>query len=365
MELEPTFPASERRTFPVSFVGMPTYRALLRGVSGINEDNLLSQSLSLVLKKLFKFVERPVVQFPVELLTSPFLNPDLREVFESEDRVIRVHNLLRDTMVSISHKPFFPSGDPAEFPLCRPGAFGLQLLTKMSVFRPYVLHRFGVEKSVVRADCDIHDPSVDPEHLNLRYRFHVWMLHRDVEVKHLLSPVIGESRSRDLPGEVLAMILRDRERRFDPSSHRCNGRKTMHQVHRDDPLVVSHSGKRLSFWQGLTLHGFQGLTRAITRTLHQRGREIRNRLTNTLVSCLVVLHLVPHMVLEPPLCRGRERDGIGPHRIEESSRATFRQLEFERDCPNHIHILIMIVEKCNGGDGQFLPGLKTGVSLPI
>ena len=89
MELKPAFPAPERRPFPVSFVGMPTHRTLLRGVSGINEDNLLSRSLGLVPKKLFQFGERPVVQVPVELRTSPLLNSDLREVFESEDLRLR------------------------------------------------------------------------------------------------------------------------------------------------------------------------------------------------------------------------------------------------------------------------------------
>ncbi|MDD3110828.1 MAG: hypothetical protein PHU26_00860, partial [Methanofollis liminatans] len=111
MELKPTPPTPEQMAFPVSFVGMPTHRTFLRGVPGVHLDNLLPQSPGLIPEKLFEFVERPCVQFPVELFASPFLNPDLRKVFQREDRVIRVHNLLRDTVIGISHKPSFPSGN--------------------------------------------------------------------------------------------------------------------------------------------------------------------------------------------------------------------------------------------------------------
>lgn len=307
MELKPAFPAPEQMAFSVSFVGMPAHRTFLRGVSGIDKKNLFTDSPGFIPEKLFKFVERPIVQFPVELFASPFLNPDLRKVFQREDRVIRVRNLLRDAVIGISHKPSLPSGNLTEFPFCRSGAFGLQFLTKVSIFRPNALHLPGVEKRVVRTDSNIYDPTVDPEHPDLRQWGHIWMFHRDVQIERLLPPVIGERRSRDLPGEIMTVILRDRECCLDPSFHRCDGSNTMHQVHRDDPLVVPHGGERFSFWQGLTLNGFQSLTCTISRTLYQRGRKIRNRLTNNPVCCRVVLHLIPRTALEPPLCGGRER----------------------------------------------------------
>lgn len=121
MELEPALSALERRPFPVPLVGMPAHRTLLRSVPGIHQENLLPECLGLVPEELLQFVERPGVQLPVERFAAPFLDTDLAQILESEDRKVRIGNLLRDTMVGVSHKPSFPSGNPAEFPRCRPG----------------------------------------------------------------------------------------------------------------------------------------------------------------------------------------------------------------------------------------------------
>lgn len=358
MELESALSALERRAFPVSLVGMPAHRALLRGVPGIHQENLLSECLGLVPEELLQFVKCPVVQLPVERPATPLLDPDLAQIFQSKDRVIRIDNLLRDTMVGVSHKPSFPARHRAEFPRCRPGAFGLQLRAKMSILCSRILDAPGVEKGVIGADRDVHDSSVDTKHSDLLYRFDIRMLHRDMEIEHSLPSIIRDGRRSDGPGKVLAMVLRDREYYFDSSFYRCNRSDTMDQVHRDDPLVVPHSGEWFPFRQTLTLGGFQGFTRTVSRTLHQRGRKIRNSITNSLVGCLVVLHLVPRTVLIPPLGGSRERRGIGPHRIEESRGPAIGQLKFERDCPNHIHILIRLGERYIGGDRAISPRPK-------
>ena len=229
----------------------------------------------------------------------------------------------------------------------------------MSVLCPHILDTPGVEKGVIGADRDVHDTSVDTKHSDLLYRFDIRMFHRDVEIEHSLPSIIRDGRRSDGPGKVLAMILRDRECRFEPPSYRCNGGDAVDQVHRDDPLVVPHSGEWFLFRQTLTPGGFQGFTRTVSRTLHQRGRKIRNSLANSLVGCLMVFHLVPCMVLESPQCGSRERRGIGSHRIEESRGHAIGQLKFERDCPNHIHIVTMLGGKYDGGDRAIPPRPKS------
>ena len=107
----------------ITFVNMATNRAFLRGIPSIDRDNLLTKILRFIPNKLFQFKERPVVQFPVELGTTSFLNADLGQVFECECGEIRVDNLLRDTVINISHKPSFPTGHFTEFPFSRSGAF--------------------------------------------------------------------------------------------------------------------------------------------------------------------------------------------------------------------------------------------------
>jgi hypothetical protein len=364
MELESTSAASERRTITVPFVGMPTRRAFLRGVAGIDEDDLLSQSLGFVPDELFEFVERPVVQLPVERPAAPLLDTDLGQVFENKDRVIGGDNLLRDAMVDVSHKPSFPTGYLAEFPLCRPGAFGLQFLAEMRVLRSRILGALGVKKGVIGADGYVDNPSIDAENTGVLYRRYIGMLDRDVQEENLLLPVVGDRRGFYHPGEILPVILGDRKRSLNPSSNGCNGSRAVCHVDGDDPRIVSHRGEWFSYWNSLAFDCLQRITRTVSCSLHQRGRKIRNRCTNIPVRCLVVLHFIPRMVRESPFGGCVERRGVCSHRIEESRGPTARQREFEGDCPNHSHIFAMIEQKLTGGDGQFLPGLKTGVSLP-
>ena len=311
MELKSTSAAPERRTVPVTLVGVPTHRTLLRSVPGINQKNLLHKSLGFIPEEVLEFGEHPVVQLPPERRVAPFLDSKLSQVFESEDRGIGVYNLFRYTMVGIGHKPSFPPRHLAEFPRCRAGSFGLQLLEEIRILRSRILHPTGVEKRVIGTDGDVHNSPVNTEDLDLLYRHHIGTLDRDMPGKDPRFPVVREGRGGNGPREVLAVILRNRERRFDPSSHRGKGDDAMHQVHCDDPLVVPHGGERLPLRQRLAFDGFQRFTRTIACALHQRGRKIRNGLTNSLVGRLVVLHFVPRAILESPVCGQRERRGIG------------------------------------------------------
>ncbi len=115
MEFKTTVTTQVLRTVPVTFVDVTTGRTFLRGVPCIDGDNLLTKILGLVPDKLFQFVERPVVEFPIELSTATFLNTDLGEVFKCEYRRWGLNNLLRDTMVDISHKPSFSTSQLPQF----------------------------------------------------------------------------------------------------------------------------------------------------------------------------------------------------------------------------------------------------------
>lgn len=133
----------------------------------------------------------------------------------------------------------------------------------------------------------------------------------------------------------------------------------MNQIHRDDPRVISHSGEWFPFRYALALFSdFLYFAGTVSRTLHQRGRKIRNQITNNPVWCIMVLHLIPRMVLESPPGRDREHRGISPHRIEESGRTAIGQRKFESDFPNHMHILILLVEKRIGGERAIPPRPK-------
>lgn len=52
-------------------MSLPGFLCKYAHTPSINKNNLLPQSLSFVSEELFEFVERPCVQFSVELCTSP------------------------------------------------------------------------------------------------------------------------------------------------------------------------------------------------------------------------------------------------------------------------------------------------------
>ena len=63
MYLKTTLHTLERMSFPVSFVDMSTNRTFLACVPWVNSYNRFSNSFSLIAEKLFKFIERPIIQF--------------------------------------------------------------------------------------------------------------------------------------------------------------------------------------------------------------------------------------------------------------------------------------------------------------
>ncbi|KUK96198.1 MAG: hypothetical protein XE07_1310, partial [Methanothrix harundinacea] len=95
-------------------------------------------------------------------------------------RIIRVHDLFRYTVVHVSHKPSFLTGETLELEFCRLGAFRLQLFPKVSILGSGIFNLLRVVKRVIGTDCNIHDTSIDPNHLELSYGFGVVVFERHV-----------------------------------------------------------------------------------------------------------------------------------------------------------------------------------------
>jgi len=345
MEFEPAFPAPEIRTVTVPLVGMPAHRTFLRGVTGVDKDHLLAKFLGFVPDKLFQFIERPVVESPVELSASPFLDTDLAQVFKSKHRVAGVNDLLRDTVIDISHKPSFPTSDYAEFPPCRPGAFGLQLRTKTCIFCTCVLNRFGVKERVIGTYCDVDDTTVNTECREwFGDQFGTGKFQLNVQEKLSALFPVRESGRLNHAVQVLLTVFGNGECGFYPASDRCDGCDSVNKVNRDDPLIVTHGGEWYSFREAFALYDFQRITGAVSCALHQRGRKIWDRFTYMSVGCRMISEFVVSVILESPPGRLVEGSGVRLHRTDECRTTTFRQQEFECECPNHGHIYLIICE---------------------
>ncbi len=172
VDFKPTFTTLEGGAITITFVDMPANRTLLRSVPGIDRNNLLTKILGFVPDKLLQLIKRPIVQFPVKLSTAPFLDTDLSEVFKGECCKWFLDYLLRDTVIYISYKPSFSTGQFTEFPFGRSSAFRLKSGSEICVLRPRILHRPGIEKCVIGTNCNVDNAPVNAE--NRLFRDNLW-----------------------------------------------------------------------------------------------------------------------------------------------------------------------------------------------
>jgi hypothetical protein len=183
IELEATLTTTEARTFSIPLIDVSAVRTLLRRVTSIDEQNVLTDGFSFIPQELFKLVESPRVEKPVELLTPPLLHPNLAQVFKSIDTKGQRDKFLTNTVVNVSHKPSFPFTHTRKLPLSGTGAFRLKFCTKVSILPPYILNLLSIEKRVIRTDRDVFDSAVDTEDCSVANSRNVGRLHRDVQEK--------------------------------------------------------------------------------------------------------------------------------------------------------------------------------------
>jgi hypothetical protein len=297
---------------------------------------MLSKGFCLVTDKPSELVEWPTVELAVELYASSLLNSDLGEVFESKYRIFRVHNLLRYTMVHVSRKPSFPTGQTLKLPFSRFGAFGLQLFAKIGITSTPIFDLLGVEKPVIRADCNIHYSAIYSKDAKVHNLLRIAVLQGYMQIEHFASPVIRNRRRLDNPAKIVPVMRWYMESCLDSSVGTGNCRYAMHKVDCDYSLIVSHCRERLSFWKRFAFNCLESFTSTISCSLHQRRWQIGDILTDKLVSCIMIIDFIPRPILVSPFSGYRERFGVSLHCIEKGLTILVRQFKLECDSSKHI-----------------------------
>jgi len=364
VDFKPTFTTLERGTITITFVDVPANRTLLRSVPGIDRDNLLTKILGFVPDKLLQLIKRPVVKFPVKLSTAPFLHADLSEVFKSEYRKWFLDYLLRDTVIYISHKPSFSTGQFTEFPFGGPSAFGLKLSSEICVLRPRILHRPGIKKCVIGTDCNVDNTPINAENRLFRDTLRGICFNLAMQIKHTVVLTDRQGRGFDFPCQIWTVIFRDTERGFNPTIGGRNGCVPGSQEHVYNPGVVSHCRIHFTERFKLTFNRFKSLTSNVSRALYQRGREIGNRLPDIVIGSIVAINLADRTGFKTPCRTDIKSHSIISHGFQERIAGIRRNIEFQLNCPNHIHILVVLDNILNGVDRstRFLPNVNDGVS---
>jgi len=349
MDLKTAFSASERRSITVPLIDMPTQGAFLRGVSGIDKYHRFTKIFRFIPNKPFKFVKRPIVQFSVKIFTSSFLYPDLRKVFKSKYCVIRINNLLRDTVINVSHKPSLSSRHFTEFSFGRSSAFGLKFRSKVSELGTGVFHKFGIVKCVVRADSDVNDSPVNSKYIDIVGLFRCRCLKLAMQIKCFVTLSERYRRRLNFPVHILMVIPRNCKHRFNSSITGSNGCVSGFHIDSDNSLVVSHCRKFFTEWFKFTFCCFKSFTCTISCTLYQRRRKIRNSLSNIAVRRIMTSNFAARTGIKSPFSTNIKCYGVIFHCMKKKLSFVGSDINLQRDSPNHSHIYDVIVEKTYGG----------------
>lgn len=341
IEREPALTAAVARAIPIPFIDVAAVRTLLRCVTSIDKQNVLTDGFCFIPQELFKLVERPRVEKTVELSTTPLLYPNLTQVFERIDTEGQRDKLLTNAVVNVSHKPSFPFTHTLKLAFSGTGAFGLKLCTKVCILSSHVLDLLSVEKRVVRCNSDVFDSAVDTEDCTVVSRWHISRLHRDV---HKKAVAIRDGNAFQHPSQILRIARRNRETRFNAPRNGGDGSKSFVDFDTSNSVVIPQSRTRFLLGQRFALIPFQRFASAVSRTLHERRRKRRSS-TKLVIRAFVVLDFIPRVVLKAPLCRSVERFGVFVHRGKEFLSILIGTMQLKRNSPYHVHILDTIEDK--------------------
>ncbi len=360
MDLKTTITATVRTTIPIPFVSVSTFGTFLTGISRVNRNNLFTQSFRFVADKLFKLIETPVVEFPVKVLSSAFINSDAGQIFKGNHIKGHIDNFFCNTMVNISHKPSFLSANLLEKTFSRFGAFGLEFFPQICVLGSCVLDLFAVKKDIVGTYCDIDNTSVDTNNSitgwlrRFRSDYHM-------QIKNIISDVISKCGTSGFPINILFVVFGNTERYLNPSIYGCNSGKPVFKNNTDNSLVIPDCRIWSALWKSLELNTFESFASHIPCTLNKRRWEFRMSSSNVFVSSIMDRYLRMCTFFKPVFSNFVEYLIEKYNCLHEAFFVFIRQLKFQFKGSIHIHILNTILKITNvkrgekRGEGSFPP----------
>lgn len=156
-----------RLGFSVGFGDMPTFRAGSACVARVNCFDHQSSAFCLVLYKIAKLAETPIVQSFLLLFVG--LNPaaDMRQIFERNTHAVAFssgNDGFRDAMVLMFLESLLLAAHVAKVALCRTRTNTLQLCASLCISDPVSFHS---RPGVLIADAirrDVDDPHINAKH---------------------------------------------------------------------------------------------------------------------------------------------------------------------------------------------------------
>jgi len=199
MQLETATLTIEERPITVSSSDMPTTRALLRSISGINKakGNTLSQSF--VFNKPLEHSKTPAMDLPVTLLPKVSPASNVAQLLKGDNGAIKrasmFHQPLTDTMQCIPVEAVLPTAKPSQNLLNSSGAFALKGFAHSKVVVSTPVKFASVKEFIRRSNSDILNSQVNSNNLTGRIRRWNKLFQDKVKIEGLI-PINKVSRTK-------------------------------------------------------------------------------------------------------------------------------------------------------------------------
>lgn len=177
----------------VAPVGVATPIASLRGMSGVNRDNLTAERLGLVFKETLELGETPRMESAIGF-PMPSLNPatDVSEVFNHDSRAGLNAPKYRSGqhVVAIPSETLFTSSEASKMPFGTLRTIGLQVTSEAKdSFDNFLLVSIPV-KTVIRTNSRAGNSEINPNSLTIGNKFDVGQI--DNDMKEELTPAVDK-----------------------------------------------------------------------------------------------------------------------------------------------------------------------------
>jgi len=323
-----------------------------------NFHNGLAQLLALVINERFELSIGPASEHTVEPLTH-FLGSIDVQVFQCDNLSVRTSDCLRYTMVYVSLEPSLSSSQSLELPLGRPSAYRLQSLLHECISTTNVSESTGIKELPVGRDSDIIDTPVDTyDHwiINLFDRY-IGNLHNQVN-DYNIGP-FPSPECNHFTGLVFPEIIRENERDSLSARNRGHRNNFFIEENAEGSLIEPGRAVILFHWPSLILLPFQHVTGTIPGSLNEARLEPGPYLPGFVITESLEPVLGVSLVIES---EAEKVIGAIVERLDGLGYISIRAYT-ENDCtpqthPTPISDTILFIHTL-----QFLPGLKTGVSL--
>src|SRR3989344_3781389 len=203
-----TTKAMEIGTLPDS-IKASTLGTSLRGISWINQHNLISVKLGFVFNKLSQLVKAPTIK-PISLFSTNSAAPNAFDVFHNNciPYITRVYNCFADFVIALSHKTFLFSRYLLEKFSRTLSAFRLQSAPQISILGFNVFGMLGIKKLLVGSNCNVVYSNIYPKKSVRTLRNSNFSRKCNMQ-KHPVKFVYSNLHSLIVPIKILPVIFRN------------------------------------------------------------------------------------------------------------------------------------------------------------